>query len=160
MKSLVVFYSRTGRTRKIAERIASRLQSEKEEIIDRKKRRGFVAWFVAGADAVRKKLTEIEGIKKDPSSFDVVILGTPVWGDSMVPALRTYITQFRDKIKRVAFFYCSGGTEGSQKIFPDMEELTGRKPVATVHFGVSEIGKKDFPDKIKKFSDDVRKTVK
>jgi flavodoxin len=40
MKTLVVYYSRTGKTRFVAERVASELKADIEEVVDLKNRSG------------------------------------------------------------------------------------------------------------------------
>jgi flavodoxin len=42
MKTLVVYYSRTGTTRKVAEAIAGILRCDIEEVVDTKKRSGIL----------------------------------------------------------------------------------------------------------------------
>ncbi|MFX0004733.1 MAG: flavodoxin, partial [Promethearchaeota archaeon] len=67
MKPLVVFYSRTGTTKKIAELISKSINCELEEIIDTKKRTGFIIGFLkSGYAAMKEKLTIIEKIQKNP----------------------------------------------------------------------------------------------
>jgi len=73
---LVVFYSRTGTTKKVAEAIATKLGCDIEEIIDTKSRRGLLGFLRSGLEATLKRLTTIEEIKNDPASYDVVIIGT------------------------------------------------------------------------------------
>ncbi len=79
MKSLVVYYSRTGKTKTAGEAIAKELGADREEIIDMKKRTGLkpIRWLIAGMDARRKKLTNIRTQKK-PESYDMIIIGTPI----------------------------------------------------------------------------------
>jgi len=48
MKILVVFYSRSGRTKKIAEAISDILKCDKEEIFDLKNRKGIPGFLSAG----------------------------------------------------------------------------------------------------------------
>ena len=57
MKNLVVYYSRTGRTKKIAKEIQERLNADIEEIHDVKNREGILGWLSAGRDAGTKKTT-------------------------------------------------------------------------------------------------------
>lgn len=52
---LVVYYSRTGATRKVAEYITKQLGADMEEIIDMKKRSGIWGFLIGGRDALRKK---------------------------------------------------------------------------------------------------------
>ena len=57
MKPLVVFYSRTGTTKKVGEALADLLQCDSEELIDTKKRKGPLGFLRSGRDATRNKLT-------------------------------------------------------------------------------------------------------
>ncbi|MCK4272271.1 flavodoxin family protein [bacterium] len=55
MKSLVVFYSRTGNTRRVAEMIAQGLDAILQELVDKKSRKGPIALLRAGRDAIKKE---------------------------------------------------------------------------------------------------------
>jgi len=44
----------------------------------------------------------------------------------MAPAIRTYITKNKDKLKEVAFF-CTQGGSGAERTFSDMEDLCQKK---------------------------------
>jgi len=127
-KSLVVYYSRTGTTRKVAEAIAGILNSDIEEIFDTKKRTGVLGWMRAGRDA--KKLTEIKEIKEDPTQYGIVVLGSPTWNDILVPAIRTYISQYGNRFKKVAFF-CTQDSEETSTL-TNMESLCRKRPLDTL----------------------------
>jgi len=149
MKTLVVFYSRSGNTKKIAEDISNRMKSDIEEIIDIKHRKGLFGWFSAAMDARSKKLTNIKDIKNDPSKYELVIIGTPIWAGLMAPAVRTYLAQNKTKFKNVAFF-CTYGGSGKLKTFTDMEEFIGMTPLSK--FGIREKElRTSHEDKLKEF---------
>jgi flavodoxin len=150
MSLLVVFYSRTGKTKKIGELISKKLNCEYEEIFDTKKRSGFLGFIRAGADATRKKLTTIKNIEKNPENYDLIILGTPIWNKRMSTPIRTYITEYRSKIKNFAFF-CTMGAKGNQKAFESMTHLCDKQPIATLAINKKEIKEGVFDDKIRKF---------
>lgn len=133
MRVLVVYYSRTGNTKKVAEVISKTLKADLDEVVDLKNRRWLAGWIGGGRAAATKKLTEIK-FKKDPSKYDLVVIGTPVWAGNMVPAVRTYLT--KHKLRKVAFFATFGGRE--DKTFEEMEKISS-KPVAV--YGVK--GKKE-----------------
>lgn len=59
VKSLVVYYSRTGNTRFVAEMIAEKLKADIEELIDKKGRGGSIGFLIAGKDAALKKETQM-----------------------------------------------------------------------------------------------------
>lgn len=124
MKSLVVYYSRTGKTKFAAETIAEQLSADIEEVIDQKKRTGPIGWLNAGKAAKQEETTEIESIKYLPSNYDLVVLGTPVWAWRPTPAIRTYIKQNDFTAKKVALFLTSDGdpkqaAERTKALFPN-----------------------------------------
>ena len=116
MKTLVAYYSRSGRTRKVAETLARLLQADLEEIIDCKDRSGFLGYLTAGRDASLNRLTKLKSLTKDPSSYDLVVVGTPIWAWNVSPPVRTYLTENKDKIRKVAF-YCTMGGSSEGKAF-------------------------------------------
>jgi len=93
MKSLVVYYSRTCTTKKVAQEITKALKSDIEEVIDIKNRKGHLGYLISGRDASMKRLTLIKPMQKDASKYDLVIIGTPVWAWDVTPAIRTYLVQ-------------------------------------------------------------------
>ncbi len=150
MKSLVVFYSRSGITKKAAEAISDKLKCDIEEIFDTKDRSGVKGYLLAGKDAVSKKLTVIKDAAKNPSEYDMIIIGTPVWAFTTAPAIRTYILQNKQAFKNVAFF-CTQGGSGSKPAFKEMQALCGQEPVALLELFTKEVANKEFLSKVEKF---------
>lgn len=147
MKTLIVFYSRTGTTRKVAHEIQKALKADAEELID-KNRSGPIGYMIAGKEATLEKLTDIKPIKKDPKKYNLIIIGTPVWAFNMCSAIRTYLTE--NKLKKVAFF-CTMDGSGDDRTFRKMQELTQLKPKATLTLKTKDVHKKDFSKEIKEF---------
>lgn len=156
MNSLVVYYSRKGTTKKIGELISTEANWESEEIIDTKKRKGFIGFLKSGKDATLKKLANIKEIQKNPELYDLIILGTPIWNRRMTPAIRTYITEFKNSIQDVAFF-CTEGGRGGQKAFDSMANLCDKTPISTLEITKSDIENGDHKDKIKNFIQDLKR---
>lgn len=151
MKTLVVYYSRTGITRKVAAEIAQRLGADLEEIIDLKARRGAWEYLKAGRDAMKRVPAEIGEIKYDPSAYELVAIGTPVWAGNMACAIRTYIGQNKDRIKKLALF-CTMGGSGDQNTFKEMESISGQTAVAKLTIRTREAGKPESEGKIADFA--------
>lgn len=151
MKTLVVFYSRTGTTKKVALEIANKLGVEIEEIKDTVNRSGVKGYLVSGRDAMKKRLTTLELTTKNPADFDLVIIGTPIWGWNMSVPVRTYITEKKDNFKKVAFF-CTMGGSGDDKAFAEMEQIIGQKSAATLALLTRDVAKNDFAEKLEKFT--------
>jgi len=142
MKTLVVYYSRTGNTKKVAEIIANKLEADIDEIIDTKERKGFIGAITSLKDSFGAE-TDI-AFKKDPSKYDLVIIGTPIWMYTITPAVKAYLKR---KFKKVAFF-CTCNSDRRIDAFKDMEKLVGR-PIATL---IVEKGKGDINSFVKKVS--------
>ena len=104
MKILVVFYSRSGNTGRVAEEIRDNLECDIEEIIDTKNRSGILGYLRSGRDAGNRKLTVLKDIINDPSQYDLLIIGTPLWGGHVSTPVRTYIHENQANFKDVAFF--------------------------------------------------------
>lgn len=151
MKTLIVFYSRDGHTKKVAETLAQEMKADLEEIIDFKNRRGIIGWLCAGRDAMKKNLTKIKTGGQDPSNYDLVVIGTPIWGWTVVPAARTFLLQNKDKIKKVAFF-CTLGGSGDKNAFTEMENICGKKPLAMLAVKQEEVDRSKFTSQVIEFS--------
>lgn len=105
MKSLVVYYSRTGNTKFIAETIAAELGSDIEEVFDLKSREDSECWRSAGLDATTGKSTYIAQTAKNPHDYDLLIIGSPVWAWGPTAAIRTYLSKNDLSGKKVGLFF-------------------------------------------------------
>jgi len=151
MKTLVVYYSRTGNTKKIGDEIAGDLKCDIDEITEKKKRNGMLGFVMSGREAVRKTTPKINPAKFKPEEYDLVIIGTPNWATTIASPVRTYITM--NKFKDVAFF-CTQGSGKDQGLFKKMEEVAGKKPVATLRLSTKQVQSGDYD--IDKFLESIR----
>ena len=152
MKALVIYYSRTGRTKKVAETILNNLSCDIEEIVDIKKRTGPLGFFHSGRQVIKKKLSVIKNTEKEPSEYDIVIIGTPVCAKTMSSPVMTYLDKNWKYFNKVAFFCTYGGT-GAETTFYDMEGLCAQKPVSLLKLRAKELKKEDYIQKVKQFTD-------
>ena len=156
MGILVTFYSRTGNTKKVAEEIAKELRADIDEIKDIKNREGIVGFIGAGRDAVFKKQTRIKN-NLNPDDYGLIIIGTPIWAGTMVPAIRSYLVKNNLKNKKVAFF-CTAGNE-QKKAFFEMEKLSS-KPIALVGIRDKKVKNNKFQEEVKCFCGKVKNNYK
>jgi flavodoxin len=150
-KCLVVYYSRTGNTRKVGAAIAEALGADVEEIVDKKDRSGALGFVTGARDAMLKALTEIGEPQNDPAAYDLVIIGTPVWAWTMCPAVRAYLVRVKDKLRGVAFFSTAGST-GLKGTFEDMAKLCGKEPAATLGIKEKELRGEEWRGKVREFA--------
>ena len=150
MKTLVIYYSKSGNTKKIAEGIASSQIFDIEEIIDPKERKGIIGWILAGKNALLKKSTPIEQIKSNISDYDLVILGTPIWVYSMAIPVRSFLKEHKDKIKNVAFF-ATMGKDGDKQTFAEMQSICNKEPLLTASFTENQIKNNAYIEDLYRF---------
>lgn len=129
--ALVVHYSRTGHSRTLAEGIARALGADVEEIRDRTDRCGVAGWLRSGVEAALGASAEIDRPRHDPSRYELVVIGGPVWSGSVSPPVRTYLWLERERLPAVAFFASFGGV-GAERALDQMAAVARRRPVATL----------------------------
>jgi len=151
-QTLVVYYSRTGTTRKLAEQIAEALDADVEEIIDRKDRSGVLGYLASGKDALIRKEADIRPPSRGPSRYRLVVVGTPVWAFSMSCPIRAYLARQKEGLPDVAFFLTTGGS-AIERTFTHMEELCGKSPVATLGLRRKDVLKDRHTDELQAFLD-------
>lgn len=156
MKILVVYYSRTGLTKKIATLISTKLRADLDEIIDKKDRSGPKGYMVAGKDAMQEELTSIT-YTHDPKEYDFIIIGGPVWAWNVSPAIRTYLDKNADalKIKKIAFF-ATQSSDGAEKKFKSMETVLGKESLATLTINGKDFRSEIHEQKVDGFVSDIK----
>lgn len=142
MKTLVVYYSRTGTTDRLAKIIKSELDASILEIKDQRKRSGFFGLIRSGFDAITANVTIIEGFEEDLTEYDLVIIGSPVWAGQITPAIRTFLIGNSEVLPSVAFFLTHGGGSAS-KALVQLEDLAEQEPVASLVLTDKAFGSQD-----------------
>ena len=129
MKTLVAYYSRTGNTKRVAEALTENLNADIEAIMSDTKEKGTGRLAMQAFLRVRAKITQTTN---DAASYDMVVIGSPVWVGKMSSPIRTYLAQNKDKFTSVAFFCTHGNprSEGGVKMLESMETLSGKKAAA------------------------------
>ncbi len=152
MKVLVVYYSRSGTTKKLAQKLSVELNADIEEIIDKKNRSGLIGWIFGGRDGMKRIPTDIDPIKNNPENYDVVLIGGPLWGfRGIAPASRTYLVQNKDKIKQIAFFMTRGGKSSSDPALKDLKEVYGKPVLGTLDIMQKDLESPETAEQIASF---------
>lgn len=143
MKTLIVYYSRTNKTKEIANKLQKELNCDIEEITDGEKYKGKLGFMKGGMNATMGRPSDINPISKNPSDYDLVIVGTPVWSSNMAPPVFSYLIKYRDQIKDMASFCtCMGG--GYDKTLEKIAFVSGKKQISTMFLTSKDI---ENPDK-------------
>ncbi len=114
-KSIILFYSFEGNTKRIAMYLAQELNIPYEEIklVKDFSSKGFSKYLWGGSQVVMKKKPELESLKINLEQYDTVILGSPIWAGSYAPAIKTILEDGILKDKNIAYFYCHDGGPGN-----------------------------------------------
>jgi flavodoxin len=152
---LLVFYSRSGATRRLAKMIEERIQCDVEELADTRDRSGPIGYVRSAVDALTASLTRLQPTVHDPSEYDLVVIGTPDWMWRVSSPVLTYITENAGRFQNVAFF-ATYFTSGPGRVFREMAELCGRQPVATLT--VRSFLMSRSHESVRRFTETIRQT--
>lgn len=143
MKTLIVFYSYSGITKKVVDMYADILRKKGDVTIQQLKPKTEITTFLGQCQAAfLRKRAELEGnVNYDASPYDLIILALPVWAFAPVPAVNTYL----DKVtglsgKRAITLLTSGSGAGVNKCF------RGIRSTLTAG-GVSKIDEINIPNR-------------
>ncbi len=129
MKSIIVYYSYTGNTKKVAQDLKEIL-TEKGEIdsielssIDEAK-----SFLGQCRRAFFKKRAQIAPVNLDLSKYDLICLGTPVWAFKPAPAMNTYLDKCSGvEGKEIILFTTYGSGRGNEQCLNYMQGILAKK---------------------------------
>lgn len=129
MHSRVVYYSRGGTTRLLAEALAARLVAELSEITCKKYKPGLIGYLSAGRDAMRGATPPIT-VEPESEPPDCLLIGTPVWAGKPAAPVQSFMAGLQELPARVGVFITSGGPPPQPNAQARVSELLGRAPDA------------------------------
>ena len=114
IKILIVYYSKEGNTKFVGEVLAEAMGADIEPL------RPLTALDIgtpaseywSGDRVERKVAVPVHPLEKDPSDYDLIVLGTPVWTWAPSPPMLGFLKEHDLKGKKVAVFVCSEGETG------------------------------------------------
>lgn len=148
--TLVVFYSRTGNTAKVAHAIATPLHADVERLADFVDRDGVVGFVRSLKDAITREPAKLQPLAVDPTRYGLVIIGTPDWGKSISAPARAFLLQYKGRLQKVAFFLTDGEADHAA-IFKEMATLVGSQPVATLGIPGVDVERGAFEPQVTRF---------
>ena len=133
-KILVVYYSRGGNTRYVAEEISQRLGYDVD---------------IVSAESNGKR-SSFDAIR-DPSKYNLVIVGTPVNGFTVSKPVSEYLKKYKGKFNEIA-------TYATYSLWPantlnKMAQLSGKTPIASAIFKSRDIKLRQISKKMECFID-------
>lgn len=157
-RTLLVYYSRSGTTRRVALAIAQALEADVEEIVDETPRSGVLGYLRSIVDATLRRPASLQPPKLKPADYDVVIVGTPVWSARISSPVRTYLNRHCDGVREVAFF-CTCGGRGGRSVLRQMKRLMQKTPVARLIVRERKVRRDTFAKPVERFAREVREAI-
>ena len=159
MGTAVVYYSYSNNTRRIAEIIADKLNADLLELVPAVPYTYNYDELVKDEEANmdKKELMELEPFDLDLDYYDRIILGTPVWWYGISPAMRTFLTDNKEKLKDKKFyaFITNGGWIGHS--VDDLKELVDLKGYVDLQFTNKQL-RLNYDKDLDKFIEDLSKS--
>ena len=123
-KVLIAYYSYSGNTKYIAEKIQKMTRGDLFEI---KTVKTYPKNYNEVVEEAKKEKNsdyrpELQSKVKNINEYNIVFIGTPVWWYTMTPAVKSFITETDLKGKTIIPF-CTHGGGGASSTFIDMAKL-------------------------------------
>ena len=156
MRTLIVYYSRSGRTKRLAEDVQSRLGCGIERIQTTKDFSGLMGFFRIARESKKEHPFELQPFRIDPDQYGLVVVGTPIWGKDISIPVRELLGRYKGHLRAVAFLATYGSSDPGPA-FKAMQEACGRPPVATLGVSVRRLRRNAYSEDLERFIGELRK---
>ncbi len=139
--ALVVYFSATGNTRALAEKIAAAAESELYEIIPTEPYTSADLNYNTDSSRANQELNtdarpEIETLDIEIAAYDVIMLGYPIWWGQCPPPVRTFLDTY-DLSEKTIMPFCTSGSSGISGSLQKIRELSPNSTVTEGFRGTS-----------------------
>ena len=155
MKTLIVYFTRTGNTKKIVDTLQTELTADVEKINEKGSRNGPLGWLKSGRKGASKAEVEISPLEADPSSYELVVMASPVWAGNASAPMRAFIKKYRDSLPETAVFLTHDSPDVAQA-FADIDELLNKEPLARGDVNSQAIKADEHHEAIQEFLEKLR----
>ncbi len=128
MKSRVLYFSVSGNSKRIAEKIAAQAGCGLSQITDDKKWKGVFGFIRGGFYAGTFKMTNpTVDPKTDFGEYDHILIVGPVWAGNAAPAVYSLLEKEKENLHKVCLVLSSGGGD-TAPVFKRVETKIGKIP--------------------------------
>lgn len=120
----IYYFTRSGRSKNIAETLAQKQAVSPCAITDGKNWEGLIGWMKAGFAGMRGKT--LPAVYERPGKGELVAVVFPIWADNFPPAVRTFVQEVgRQNI--IAIPTSLGSTLKDREGFHKIIDLVGKE---------------------------------
>jgi flavodoxin len=160
MRSLILYYSQTGNTKKVAELLAPLLDAEIGRVTCPEFEGGFVGGLKQAWSIFTRSSPKISLPPEAKGTYDLVVMAAPVWAARPATPLRSLIaTLERPGPRRAIFLTCDGSSDRfpGEAALTEAKSLCKQPPVAATIFKAADINGRDFEDRVEAFADQLQR---
>ncbi|MCX7775426.1 MAG: NAD(P)H-dependent oxidoreductase [Rectinemataceae bacterium] len=117
MQPAIIYVTRTGHCRTLAEYASALTGGKAWEIFDKVPRQGFLGFIRSGRQATFGMATPIEDPQADLHDAATVLIISPVWAGKISPPLRTWLRAHREELRGRTILLVASNSGGSTERF-------------------------------------------
>jgi hypothetical protein len=153
--TLIVFYSYTGVSRRLAQLVAAQQGWPIGEVRDARQRAGASGTLRCVLDSLLRRHPKVTYSGPDPGDFRTVVLVSPVWVGSLCGPMRTFLADSRESLHRVAVL-CTMGSAGAGAAAGEVARILGQAPVLSAGIRQEEVEGGGCGPQVQAFGDALR----
>lgn len=159
MKTLIVYFTWSGNTRKVAEVIHEIVGGD---IVELQPEKPYPESYNTTLEQAKREIrmnykpplkSKIDNIK----DYDIIFVGSPNWWGTIAPPVASFLSQY-DLSNKMVVPFCTHGGGGKQRIIEEIRKLCPNSKILS-EFVVYGNGGRDLRDKISKWLKEVFETT-
>ena len=154
-KILVVVYSYTGTSRRLADLLCDEQGWPMAVITDARPRSGALGMWRCLLDSWLRRQPPINYAGLPPDGFDAVVLVAPIWASRLAGPMRTFVASRHESLPEIAVASVMGGS-GAPNAIAEIGRLVGRAPILSTAFTTREVEDGGCTARLRAFGDGVR----
>ncbi|MDD1719579.1 MAG: ArsR family transcriptional regulator [Methanoregulaceae archaeon] len=155
MKICIIYHSYSGITRGVAEKLKASCGGDLVEVKPRKDYTTLTAYTLGCRRAMKREADPVHPDSIDVSSYDIIVIGTPVWAWKATPVINGAIAALEGSEEKSAVIFVTCGGKPGETI-PVLKEALSAKGVRIVGEKVFVRRDADDPEKIGELASIIR----
>jgi hypothetical protein len=155
VRTLIVFYSRTGNTKTAVKALAAQLGADLAEIRCARYDSGFLGYLKAGFDILTGRMPAVESDAKNAADYDLVVIGGPIWMDHPALPVRAFLASNIKLPQKVALLVTRDRVP-PEPAFAEMQAMLPKPVVAKLALTAGGVGRGTITGEVRDFANKLR----
>lgn len=140
MKTLIIYFSYTGKSKLLAEKKAQELDADLLPLTLKKRRGNFLTYTAGSFAAMKRKKAELNAFDCDFSDYEKFVIVMPIWAGFPAPAMNNVIPLIpKGSEVELIFTSGSGNSKTSGKLCTESFSENGVAVISVTDIKASEI---------------------